>query len=236
MNEHRQPSPKEVFAAGESWASENEQRQRRITRYAIIAATIVALIAVLEAIALVMLLPLKTVEPYTILVDRQTGQTMLVDPAQPRRVDGDSALNQSFLARYVTAREGYDFDLAPDNYTQVMSWSAPAVRNRYANFMRADNPASPIARFSRSQRLSVEILSITPMDEDTAMVRYASRLRGDAGREEAANRWVAIVDYRYVARPMSWTEMLINPLGFEVTEYRTSPEVGTIEEGVEEPS
>lgn len=236
MNEHSQPSSKEVFAAGESWASDSEKRQQRIARYAILAAAIAALIAVLEAVALVVVTPLKTVEPYTILVDRQTGQTMLVDPAQPRKVDADSALNQSFLARYVTAREGYDFDLAPDNYSHVMSWSAPGVRDRYAAQMRADNPASPIARFSRSKRLSVEILSITPMDQDTAMVRYASRLRSEAGREGTATRWVAIVDYRYVARPMSWTEMLINPLGFEVTDYRTSPEVGTIEESTEEPS
>lgn len=236
MNEHSQPRPKEVFAAGEGWASDNELRQRRFTRYALVAAAVAALIAVLEGVALVMLTPLKTVEPYTVLVDRQTGHTMLVDPALPRRIDADSALNQSFLARYVTAREGYDFELAPDHYSQVMSWSAAPVRDRYAATMRADNPASPIARFSRSQHRVVEILSITPVDDGNSMVRFVSRVRGDGAREGATNRWVAMIEYRYVARPMSWTEMLVNPLGFEVTAYRVSPEAGTVptenEEGV----
>ena len=45
-----------------------------------------ATVAVLLAIALIVLMPLKTVEPYTLLVDRQTGFVQALEPLDPERI------------------------------------------------------------------------------------------------------------------------------------------------------
>ena len=61
------------YAEGESWAEDRAASERSSRRIAWIIAAVFGGIAALEAIALVILLPLKTVEPYVVSVDRQTG-------------------------------------------------------------------------------------------------------------------------------------------------------------------
>lgn len=82
----------------------------------------------LLALALVLLTPLKTVEPYTLLVDRQTGFVQAVDPLEPQRISGDAALTQSFLVQYVIARESFDIDSVQSSYRKVSLWSADSAR------------------------------------------------------------------------------------------------------------
>ena len=65
-------------------------------------------VALCEAIALIFLAPLKTVVPYTLLVDKQTGFVQELKPLDAQKIAPDTALTQSFLVQYVIARESYD--------------------------------------------------------------------------------------------------------------------------------
>ena len=58
------------FAEARTWAVDSEHLQRRSHRLAWIIAAVATVIALLEALALVALAPIKTVVPYTLLVDR----------------------------------------------------------------------------------------------------------------------------------------------------------------------
>ena len=62
-------------------------------------------VALAEAAALMLLMPLKTAVPYTLLVDRTTGFVQALKPLDPNAVTPDQALVQSMLAQYVMARE-----------------------------------------------------------------------------------------------------------------------------------
>lgn len=233
MNKPAKIPKQDRYAPASTWAQHKAAVDRRLLRLAWILAGCAVLVAVLEAIAIAVMSPLKTTIPYTILVDRQTGHTVLLDPDQAIRVDPQSALNQSVLARYVEARESYDWSATPRRYQEVMSWSGANVRARYAAHMRSDNPDSPVARFARNGTVTTEILSVTPVDADTAMVRFRSVTEAAGAGRNSSARWMALIDYRFVPRPMSLEERFINPLGLEVTKYARSPEAGSVDTVVE---
>ena len=61
------------YAAALSWADERVVAERRMRRFAWIVAGVAGAIALLLAIAMLLLVPLKSVQPYVVTVDRQTG-------------------------------------------------------------------------------------------------------------------------------------------------------------------
>jgi hypothetical protein len=85
----------DYFQRAESWAVDSQETSDRSRRIAWTVAGVAAAIAMLEAVALALLTPLKTVQPITLLVDRQTGYVQALDPVRPRRVAADQALTQS---------------------------------------------------------------------------------------------------------------------------------------------
>ncbi|MEH3098726.1 virB8 family protein [Sphingomonas adhaesiva] len=212
------------FAQGASWAEDRQESLRRSRRVAWMVAGGLGVVAVCEALALVILMPLKTVEPYTLLVDRQTGFVQALKPLDAQVISGDRALTQSFLVQYVIAREGYDRDTIQSDYRKVGLWSASQARADYVTRMQATNPESPLVLYPRGT-VDVIVKSVTPMTSASAMVRYDTRLRGNGGQTQPPQSWVAIVHYRYSGEPMSVADRFINPLGFQVDRYRRSMEV-----------
>src|SRR3546814_2016465 len=68
------------YAEAGSWAKDQGDALRASRRTAWWVAGGAAFIAVCEALALLFLTPLKSVEPYTLLVDRQTGFVQQLKP------------------------------------------------------------------------------------------------------------------------------------------------------------
>jgi type IV secretion system protein VirB8 len=224
MNDMPRNELDEYYAAAESWSDDRVRTENRSRRIAWIAAGIAALIALLEAFALVALIPLKREVPYTLMVDRQTGFVQALRPLESERIAGDAALTRSFLVQYVIAREGFDADALQANYRKVGLWSAGEARERYLAQMQAGNPASPLVGLPRNATVDVEIRSISSIADNTAMVRFTT-IRSDlgAGRQEAQN-WVATIRYQYTDAEMSEADRLVNPLGFQVIRYRRDAE------------
>lgn len=213
----------------DSWAISVTDQLERSRRTAWIIACVSAGVAVLLAIALVMLLPLKTVEPFTLLVDRQTGHVEALAPMDEQVIAADSALTRSFLVQYVIARESYDYDTLQSDYAKVALWSAGEARQRYMAMMRSTNPASPIAAYPQSTRVSVEVRSVSSLAQGRSLVRFTTT-RSDRARSGGdVQHWAAVIDYGYSDAPMSEEDRYLNPLGFQVTRYRrdaeTLPEV-----------
>ena len=96
-----------------------------------------------EALALIVLMPLKTVEPYTLLVDKQTGFVQALKPLDPQRISGDTALTQCFLVQYVIARESFDIDALQNNYRKVALWSADTRARRLYRRRAGLQPGQP---------------------------------------------------------------------------------------------
>jgi type IV secretion system protein VirB8 len=212
------------YAEADSWAHDRQDDLRRSRRIAWIIAAVAAAIALLEALALLLLMPLKTVVPYTLLVDRQTGYVQALKPVDAQLVSSTSALTQSFLVQYVIAREGYDVDALQADYRKVALWSTGEARRAYLAEMQASNPDSPLVRYPRSTVVDVEVKSVTPLGKGVAMVRFASERQDAGGRTYPLENWVAVIRYTYSGEPMSVADRRVNPLGFEVLRYTKSAE------------
>ena len=215
----------------ESWATSVTDDLERSNRRAWIVAIIAAVIALLEAVALVFLIPLKSVEPYTLLVDRQTGNVEALAPLNTQVVTPDAALTRSFLVQYVIARESFTFDTLQDDYRKVSLWSDRGAATRYQQRMDVANPNSPLSYLPRGSRISTEIKSISNLAEDRAMIRFATTQTDQNGRAQQPQHWVSIVTYGFAAAEMSEADRYVNPLGFQVTSYRRDAETLT-EEGI----
>lgn len=212
------------YAEADSWAKDRSDALRASRRTAWWVAGGASAIAICEALALLFLTPLKTVEPYTLLVDRQTGFVQQLKPLEAGTIGRDKALTQSFLVQYVIAREGYDIDILQSDYRKVALWSAGTAREDYLSAIQVSNPESPLARLPRSSLVGVEVKSVTPLGGDSAMVRFDTQRRDANGHSWPAQPWVAVVRYSYSGEPMSVADRMINPLGFKVTSYRKSAE------------
>ena len=214
----------DYFTKAESWALDTQGMSDRSRRTAWLVAGIACGVAAFEAVALAMLAPLKTVEPITLLVDRQTGYVQSLDPASPRRVVADQALTQSFLAQYVMAREGFDRATVSLDYRKVALWSAGAARASYLAAMATDSPSSPFKRFPAGVGEVVRVKSVSQLRPGTALVRFDTWREDPNGRAGIAQPWISVVRYRYSEAPMSLEDRLINPLGFQVLSYRRDAE------------
>ena len=207
-----------------SWASDRIGALQASRRLAWIVAITAVAVAVVEALALVILMPLKTVVPYTLLVDRTTGFVQALKPLEPNQITPDRALVQSMLVQYVIARESFDIAILQANYQKVGLWSADKARDEYLNLMQPSNLDSPLIRYPRGAVVETRVKSVSRLDEQSALVRYETVRRDEGAQAEPAQHWVAIIQYRFSGEPMSAEDRFLNPLGFQVVEYRRDPE------------
>jgi type IV secretion system protein VirB8 len=213
-----------AFEQASSWSDDLESARERSQRRAWLIVWLLGAIVVLEGLALIALVPLKSVVPYTILVDRQTGYVTTLDPARPSLLGADQALTRSMLVQYVAAREGYSLARVRDDYRKVMSWSSGTARASYARDMAPTSPDSPVARFGRNGIAEVVPKSVSELAGGSSLVRFDLVEISADGRRLPARAFAAVIDHRLQPRAMSVEERFINPLGFEVTRYRRDPE------------
>ena len=224
MNEHSKPALEEYYREAATWDQDKVEAARSSRRIAWYVASAAAFIAVLEAIALIVLMPLKKVEPYTLLVDRTTGFVQGINPIDAQKIAPEAALTQSFLMQYVVARESFDLSTLQPNYRKVALFSADRARSTYLSRMQASNSESPLNLYPRDTVVEARVKSVSPVGQDTAFVRFDT-VRMDAnGQVQPPNSWVAVIRYRYTGEPMKLEDRFVNPLGFQVFQYRRDPE------------
>ncbi len=212
------------YAQARSWAEDRDTAMQRSRRLAWLLAGGAAAIAALEALALVALAPLKTVVPYTLLVDRNTGYVEALDPAHPTMIKPQAALTQALLAQYVVARETFDINSLPDQYQKVALWSAEAARRDYLGAMTRDNPDNPISRYPRNALVKTQVESVSPLGTNTALVRFYTEQYDSTQGPRPRAFWAAVVRFRFSGEPMALADRLVNPLGFQVVQYRRDQE------------
>jgi type IV secretion system protein VirB8 len=208
----------------EAWGDDPVLALRRSRRrYAVLAAC-AGVLAGLEAVALAALAPLKTVVPYTILVDRQTGYVESVKGLRPGPLTQDEAIIQSALVQYVIARETFDAADLRENFMKVTLWTASDARTRYVEAMRRSNPDSPVNQYPPSTVLSTRIRTVSIIAPGSAVVRFDT-VRRDSGAVGGEQRsWSATVGYRFTGSPMRMEDRFLDPLGFQVLSYRRDAE------------
>ena len=220
------PSPdlKVYFAEAQSWDADRLRAAEGSRRLAWAVAGAAGLVAVAAVGAVAALTPLKTVAPYVVRVDRSTGAVDIMTALTAAKpITYDEAGTNHVLAQYVRAREGWLAPAAEANFRQVSIMSSPAEQQRWAEAFRPSNPASPQIRLGPDGEAQVEVRAISFVSPGVANVRFHQELRHGA-QIEAADA-IATLAFTYTRAPMAEADRLRNPLGFQVTSYRSDPEV-----------
>ncbi|WP_417536622.1 virB8 family protein [Methylophaga sp.] len=177
------------------------------------------------------LAPLKTVEPYVIRVNETSGSVDIVTALKNGKTTYEMALNKYFIAKYIRAREGYSRQLAEEFYYTVGLLSGKDEKKRYFNWFNPKNSDSPLNIYDESEKVMIDIQSISPIgdkDNNIALVRYIKKVE-HGNTPPTKTHWAATVRYSYTTAPTNERDREINPLGFQVVEYRNDPDtVGQI--------
>lgn len=187
-------------------------------------AAIAVVLAITGVFAVAMLAPLKTVQPYVIRVDRSSGETQIVTALkgpQPRTYE--DAVNRYFISQYVRLREGWLNDAARENAYAVMLMSDQNEAQRYLSSVQSSNRNAPSNIYGDKGFVSISIRSISFLSQSVAQVRYTKIITYGQSAPIAQN-WNAILTFRFTTAPEHEKDRNINPLGFQVVNYRSDPE------------
>lgn len=207
---------------GRQWDQETYLAIHRSRAIAWIIAGGSFLVALSLGIAISFLLPLKEPVPYVITVDKQSGYLEIAKPLNDKPLAKQQAITDYNLVQYVQLRESYLNAIAPENYHKVQAMSKDIAAKEHKLLWDGGNPNNPSVIFGYDGQVDVSIISVTPLNDKTASVRFARRVTHNGKISE--RRYAAILIYEYSNHPMTNQERLLNPLGFKVTSYRVTEE------------
>ena len=170
------------------------------------------------------LTPLKSVTPFVIRVDNNTGATDIVTQLKTAEKSYGEVINKYWLAQYVGYRESYDWQTVQSTYNATNLLSAPPVQSEFAKLYNK-NPAAPHLVLKDQFKVIVKVSAISFIGE-MAQVRFEKHLipLANGVTKPAPQKMIATVAFEYQNKPLQETDRLINPLGFQVTSYRVDPE------------
>lgn len=183
-------------------------------------------LAVLSIIALVLITPLKTVTPYLVKTNEQTGYTEIVTIVDNSTTPQDVALDRFWIANYVRYREHYDWYSLQHDYDNTLLLSSPTVSKQYAAQFQGDKALDVI--WGKNMTASINILNIIPdTAKGIATVRFSKTISHVDSKDKGKPIiWVATLTYQYTPEaPLNMQDRLKNPLGFSVTSYRVDAEL-----------
>ncbi|TKB23476.1 virB8 family protein [Desulfopila sp. IMCC35006] len=181
--------------------------------------------AFLSTLAVTVLTPLKTVQPYVIRVDNTSGIVEVIDSLKNGKTMYEEVINRYFAQLYVRYREGYSRELASEYYTNVGLMSAGQEQQKFANYFNPKNPSSPLNEYGEYKKVSVKIFGTTFIKPEIALVRYAKLVEERGSSKVQSTHYTATIIFKYIGKTnMSEENRAINPLGFQVVEYRNDPD------------
>ena len=229
MTDKSDTALRSYFQQGDVWEQEIFKRAKRSVRVAWFFSIVFAGIALLSLVAVVLMLPLKSFEPYVVTVDRTTGYIEVKSGlTRPANLTEQHAVTQANVVRYIRAREGYDPYAIEQNFGIAALLSTDEAARELQALYSAANAENPAKVYGRLKRVLVEIKSVTFPNTSTAIVRFSTDERSDT--ESIVRHWISVVRFRYTDTPMRNEWRFENPLGFQVYAYRRDQETVTSED------
>lgn len=204
------------------WENDIARRNRRSRSIAWTIALVMSVIAAAALGALVLALPLKTYEPYMVVVDRSTGFVEVKRPMAEGPLQQDEAIATFDLVRYVKARETYDPKALKDNFDLAQLLSSGDASRELVEIYSPANPQNPIKLLGSNTIVAVTVKSVTFPNQRTSLVRFSTEEKSQTNI--VTRHWVSLIRFRYTSAPARNEYRFQNPLGFQVLEYRRDQE------------
>lgn len=214
------------FQDGEIWEQEILKQARRSTRTAWFISTVFGVLALASIFAVLLMLPLKSFEPYLVEVDRTSGYIEVKSGlTRPAKLTEQEAVTQANVVRYIRNREGYDPYAIEEHFGIAALLSTGSAAQELQAQFSAANPDNPAKVYGRLKRVLVDIKSVSFPNVSTAIVRFSTTEKSDT--ESVDRHWISVVRFRYTETPIKNEWRFENPLGFQVYSYRRDQETVT---------
>lgn len=194
-------------------------------------------VAVMNAIAIIGLTPLKTVQPYVIRYDNNTGGTDIVTMFDGIKDENQAQISAKyFSAMYVNLLESYDWYTLQNQVNKLMMFSNKDMQQRIDT--KFSMPDAPHKIYENSKRIEIKINNVSIIDEKgLVQVRFTKSIVPVGGgvwneQEQVLSpapqdkKYIATIGYEYVKTPAVDDVRLVNPFGFTVVSYRVDEELG----------
>lgn len=211
------------YQDGARWENDIVRSARRSRAMAWFLTLVFGIIALCSIMTLMLLVPLKSFEPYIVEVDKTTGFIEVTSGlTRTTNLTEQEAITQANVVRYIRAREKYDPYGVSDNFGMAQLLSTGTASEELTRLYSVTNPENPTKRFGTNTAVAVEIKSVTFPNSSTALVRFASTARGTA--DITVRHYIAVVRFRYTDTPLKNEWRFDNPLGFQVYDYQRDQE------------
>jgi type IV secretion system protein VirB8 len=174
--------------------------------------------------ALMALTPLKTVEPFLVRIDNNTGATDIVTILKEQKIKTDEALDRYWLTQYIKFREGYNYMTLQATYDATVLLSNDTVNKQFQAIYAGDNAPHKLLRDSGQVVTTIKNISYVG---DMAQVRFSKQFVPNdpqVAKKPPVN-YIATMAYEYQPQEgMKELDRLNNPMGFKVLSYKVETE------------
>lgn len=227
----RDPELKGYFEEAASWDADRLATAKRTVRLALGVAGAGWIATLALAAALMLLMPLKRVEPFVVRVDNATGVVDVV-PVYAGHSALPEAVTRYLLTHYILVCERFNYATAESDYEECGAFHTALRNQAWYTLWNPTNPASPLNIYKDGTSVRAQVTSVSFFKRasgvgDLAQVRYVKAKRAAGSAMEETTHWIATLQYAYAdpssdPRVRGW-----NPLGFKIVDFRPEPEVLT---------
>lgn len=219
----------EYFIEATSWDADRRAQETRSRRSAWLVAGVAVFTACAAITALLVILPLKRVEPYVIRVDTSTGLVDVV-PTYVGTGSVPEVLTRYLLTHYIGTCERFNLGSAEEDYSECGAFHSPQRNQQWAALWASGNPDSPLNKFKDGTTMRVTVQSVSFFERasgrtDVAQVRFLKATRVGGAGPEVLTHWIATVHYAYGKSPADLKARQWNPMGFRILDIQTEPEL-----------
>ncbi len=223
------PALEAYLSEAASWDADRAATRERSARIAWRIATLATALLALSILTLMLLMPLKHVEPFVIRVDNTTGVVDVV-PVFAGREAMQETVTRYLLDHYITVCERFNFATAESDYEECGAFHS-AARNQawFAQWDRA-NPTSPLNVYKDGTSVRAQVGAVSFFKrgtglQDLAQIRYTKAVRPSGGGQDEITHWIASIQFSYVEPSKDPRIRRWNPLGFKIVEFHSDPEI-----------
>jgi len=212
----------QFYQRARSWTYDSYHSHSVWLRRSIIALCTMAILLILSLALNLFLFPLKQKVPYLYAFNNATGEITKLGELEPTKLQGNWAMTRYFLTQYVINRESYNAENLEYPYQVTWAMSSDEVRKSYNAQVKSDRATSPIKLYGKGKYVTVDIKSISKLNESTTEVRFQKTLHDKATNLESVSHKAAIIKWKYTTPETTQRMLDQDPLGFKVTYYEVT--------------
>jgi type IV secretion system protein VirB8 len=213
---------KAFYQASYDWAYDQYHSQMIWLRRTVLALVVTVILLFLSLLSHILLLPLKEKIPYLYAFDHATGEITKIGELEPNALSTNWALSRYLITHYVMNYEGYHFENIDLPYQLVFSQSSEPVRAQYEDQVKSSNPNSPYRLYGKDKYVTVRVISINKLNENTVDVKFEKTLHDRALLTQARTQKEAILKWEFSHAETTQKMLDRDPLGFKVTYYQAT--------------